>query len=125
MFSILAFAGKWFLGGKSWWSNIIAAAGIATAAAGGGYAFGYWHGYSSATNSAEVRNLKATAAALQREIDARDDAEDEAAAMADETAIIETSNNEVSDVLSAAIDRAPVVDGCATPDFLDGLRGLK
>ena len=125
MFSILAVAGRWFIGGKSWFSNIVATVGIASAAALGGYTFGYLWGYSAAEKALNAAALSAQVQHLQHELDRRDDADEHAAELASEAAIGDAYNEEVGNDLRATIEAAPSIDGCVTGAFLVRLRKLQ
>lgn len=117
---LFAIAG-WFVAGRSWFTNIIAALSIGSLAALGGYVYGRIDG----NQAAALRELTAQRDYYAAEIKRRDEAAKIAAELARETAERDAQNKPIEEATQDVIDRTPVIADCVPGGFLDGLRRLK
>lgn len=121
MFSALALvtgAAGWFVSGRSWFTNILAALGIAAVAGLAGMVTGYvW-----ASDAAKVADLQAKVEYLNAEIDRRAKIENEAAKLAEEADKASRDNETVERETDDVASRMPDIPGVIPREFLDGLR---
>lgn len=110
----------WLFGG-SFLANI--AIGVVAAALAGGA--GYIKGRMDCANAAQVAALHSQVKQLTRQLEDRDWLDEFSRELALDAADLDQKNLVTDRVVKDEIDRAPTVDGCATPAFLDRVRLYK
>lgn len=108
---------KWLFGG-----SLLSTVALIAATGAFGTVGGYIKGRLDCATASQLATLRSENAGLKRQLEDRDWLDEFSREQAAESAKIEDKNTVTDRVVQDAIDRAPIVDNCATADFLDRLR---
>jgi len=111
----------WFVAGRTWLTNIIAAITIGSLAAFGGYLYGRYDQHTAH----QLAEMTAQRDFFQAEMKRQQEAAEVARRLVDEMQTRDDTNKPIEADIEKRIEGSPVVSGCVPGKFLDGLRRLK